>query len=364
MGKVVKTVLKVAAVAAVAYFAPAVAASVVGSAGLTGTVGALAGTAISAGVGAGMGKLIPGISTTEGLFAGGFAGAGKTGLFGGTSPTATAAGGAGVPATTAPIGGAVAPGTSFEAAFSPEYMSSLSSAAPAGVPQQGIGAALSGAAAKPTSVLTQGLGNVSKGIGGALGAVGLGGTAAGGGLNLGAIAPSLLGGALAGTPAGLKQLAAGQQAELQRAQQANAALTQQRLDQANQLISEAAYYDPEYMARQAAEAAAMRGGVQATEATRGLTGERLAAEQRRFKLGTAKNVGTAYQQGYGTGVGARTQTRQAGIQAIPTEYPMTNVTSAMASVNAARQAKAEEEQALGALFGQVLGQGKTTSLGA
>lgn len=356
MGKVVKTVLKVAAIAAIAYFAPPLAASIGGSVGITSALGT---TALAAGIGAGAGKLIPGISTSQGMFAGGFAGAGQSGLFGGASPIATATGGAG-----SPIGSAVAPGATFEQAFSPEYMSALQgSATPAvAAAPQGIGQALSSATAKPTSVLTGGVGNLTRGLGGALGAVGAGGS--GGGLNLGAMAPQLLGGALAGTPAGLKGLAAAQQAEFQRAQQANAALTQQRLDQANQLIADAAYYDPEYMARQAAEAAAMRGAVQATEATRGLTGERLAAEQRRFKLGTAKNVGTAYQQGYGTGVGARTQTRQAGIQSIPTEYPMASSAGAIAATDAARQAKAQEEAALGALFAQALGQSNTTSLGA
>jgi hypothetical protein len=144
----------------------------------------------------------------------------------------------------------------------------------------------------------------------------------------------------------------------------NAALTQQRLDEANKLIGEAAYYDPEYMGRQAAEAAMTRGGLQATEATRGLTGERLAAERRRFKLDTARTAGSAYQQGYGTGVGARTQVRQAGINALPTEYTLTNPSGAIAASNAARMGKAEEEAGLAALFGQVLNPGKTTSLGA
>ncbi len=52
MGKVVKTVLKVAAVAAISYFAPPLAASALGSVGVS---SALATTALSSAIGAGMG---------------------------------------------------------------------------------------------------------------------------------------------------------------------------------------------------------------------------------------------------------------------------------------------------------------------
>jgi hypothetical protein len=159
-------------------------------------------------------------------------------------------------------------------------------------------------------------------------------------------------------------MAKAQEAELARAQQVNAALTQQRLDEANKLIGEAAYYDPEYMARQSAEAAMIKGGIQTAEATRGLTGERLAAERRRMRLGTARNAGTAYQQGYGTGVGARTQVRQAGISAIPTQYPMTNPSSAMAADEYARATKANEAKKLGDIFSSVLYGNPATQLGA
>jgi hypothetical protein len=119
-------------------------------------------------------------------------------------------------------------------------------------------------------------------------------------------------------------------------------------------MGDANYYDPEYMGRQAAEAAAIRGGLQATEETRGLTGARLDAERRRFKLGTARNVGTAYQQGFGTGVGARTQTRAAGISAIPNEYPLTNPAGALYAQDAADKRKAATEKGLEELFGRVL----------
>jgi hypothetical protein len=134
------------------------------------------------------------------------------------------------------------------------------------------------------------------------------------------------------------------------------------MDQANKLIEEAGYYDPEYMARQAAEAAMIRGGIQETEGTRGLTGERLAAERRRYRLGTARTAGAAYQQGYGTGVGARLQARQAGIQSLPSQYPTTSAESSTALRDrlAADEARRTEEAGLAALFGQALGRPATT----
>jgi hypothetical protein len=158
-------------------------------------------------------------------------------------------------------------------------------------------------------------------------------------------------------------LAKAQQEELLRAQQANASLTQARLSEANKLINEAGYYDPEYMGRQAAEAAAIRGGLQATEETRGLTGARLDAERRRYKLGTARNVGTAYQQGLGSGIEARSKVRAAGISALPTEYPLTNPAGALYAQNAAGTARDTETQRLSALFAQALGRNKAKSAG-
>lgn len=359
MGKVVKTVLKVAAVAAISFFAPPLAASIGSSIGVTSALGT---TALAAGIGAGAGELA-GVGWKTGLMVGGLAGAGNTGLFGGKAPTV----GTGTPAppaadtafleqaTGGPLGppGAGAAGVGGVAGAAP-------AAAAAGAPTT-LGGALSAAGSNPLSVATGGLKNVTSGLGGALGAVGLGGAAAGGGA-LSNVAPVLLAAGLAGNPGGT--IAKAQEAELKRAQQVNAALTQQRLDQANQLIGEAAYYDPEYMARQAAEAAMTRGAVQATEQTRGLTGERLAAERRRMALGTSRTAGSAYQQGYGTGVGARLQTRQAGIQAIPNEYPMTSSASAIASAEAARQARAEEVKKLGDIFDTVLYGNAATQRGA
>lgn len=368
MGKVVKTVLKVAAVAAIAYFAPPLAGAALGSVGVS---SALATTALSSAIGAGMGEL-SGVGWKAGAFAAGLGGANQSGLFGGAAPAAgtagaapASAGAAGVPAAA----GAPAAGTSgmlspavtgvggqplgplTGGAINPAVGASATGAAAA---PQTLGQVLSGAAAKPTSVLTGGISNITKGLSGAMGAIGAGG------LNLGAVTPGLVAAGLTSTPGAA--ITRAQQAELARAQNVNAALTQQRLDQANKLIDAEAYYDPEYMARQAAEAAKIRGGIKEVEGTRGLTGERLAAERRRYRLGTARTAGSAYQQGYGTGVSARTQIRQAGIQAIPTSYPTTTGESntALANKFMADEARRSQEAGLAALFGQALNRPTTT----
>jgi len=360
MGKVVKTVLKVAAVAAIAYFAPPLAGAALGSVGVS---SALATTALSSAIGAGMGEL-SGVGWKAGVLAGGLGGANSSGLFGGAAPAAgtagaapASAGAAGVPA--AGTAGAALPGVEAYMATPGFTTAAAGEAAAAGATgaaaaPQTIGQALSGAAARPTSVLTGGISNITRGLGGAMGAIGAGG------LNLGAVAPGLAAAGLVGTPGAA--ITRAQQAELARAQNVNAAITQQRLDQANKLIDEAAYYDPEYMARQAAEAAKIRGGIQETEGTRGLTGERLAAERRRYRLGTARTAGSAYQQGYGTGVSARTQTRQAGIQSLPTEYPTTTGESSMTLADRFRadEARRSQEAGLAALFGQALNRPTTT----
>jgi len=386
MGKIVKTVLKIAVVAAIAYFAPPLAGKLAGAIGLKGAVGT---TLLSGALGAGAGQL-GGVGWKTGLLIGGFAGAGNTGLFGGKAAAKTAVAGTGPPAAgVAPLGNTTLSGITGASAGN-TALASLANAPigvglPATVGPAGFGSALSGAAgaaagagagaaavgpttlgqalgglkSNPASFIGGGVKNLTAGVGGALGTVGLAGAGSGvaGGTNFAAFAPALLAANLAGNPGAA--MAKAQEAELLRAQQVNAALTQQRLDQANQLYGEANYFDPEYMARQAQEAAMIKGGIQTAEQTRGLTGERLAAERRRMRLGTARSAGSAYQQGYGTGVGARIQTRQAGLAAMPTEYPLANPTGAIATSENAAKRRAGEEAGLSALFSQALGRRPT-----
>ena len=344
MGKIVKTVLKIAAVAAIAVFAPPVAAAIAGSVGISGAIGT---TLIAAGVGAGAGEL-SGVGWKAGLMAGGLSGANSSGLFGGAPPT----GGAGAAAPAAG-GAAGAPVDLVPTAMGGTAQYGAAAAAPtAAAAPATLGSTLSSFASNPLGTLGGGVKSMTTGLGGALG-----GLSSATGLNLSAVAPNLLAAGLVGNPGGA--LAKAQEAELMRAQQVNAALTQQRLDQANQLFREGEYSNPEFMGRQAAEAAMIKGGIETKEATRGLTGERLAAERRRMRLGTARTAGTAYQQGYRSGVGERLSTRQAGISAMPTEYPLTNPSGAIAAGNEASQARASQEAGLSKMFGQILGQRPT-----
>lgn len=337
MGKrVFKTVLKVAAVAAIGAFAPVLAPAVLSTVGIGAST--LATTVASAAIGAGLGE-ISGVGWKAGLLAGGLP---ASGLFGGAPAAGTTTAGTTTAGTTA--AGTTAAGTTAAGTAAATPAAGLTAGAlpsggaiPTGVAASGgtatltaapatLGTALSGAVANVGNTLTQGLRTV---------------------------APQVLAAGLTGSPG--TGLARAQEAELQRAQQTNAALTQQRLDQANRLIEEAGYFDPEFMGRQAAEAAMIRGGIQETEGTRGLTGERRAAEQRRYRLGTARTAGTAYQQGFNTGVQTRTGTRATGVGLIPTAYPMADVSSAIAAQNAAATQRAARTRGLSRLFGQALG---------
>lgn len=403
MGKAVKTVLKIAAVAAISYFAPPLAGAALNSLGVSSALGAtgtaLAKTALSSVIGAGMGELT-GVGWRTGLMAGGLGGAGSSNLFGGgvLPPTNAPAPGLGGPLSVGAAPAAGAAGAAPVAGVVPAAAPAAAAGAlPAAAPQT-LGQMLSGAVARPASIVTGGLSNLSQGLTGlsqgitgglntvgravglgtpaAAGAAPAAGAAAGplhtygaataapaaaaaGAPSLGQtlmsnVLPSMFAASLTATPGA--DLVAAQQAELQRAQDMNAALAEQRLAQAKQLFNEAAYYDPEYMARQAAEAAQVRGGLREVEGTRGLTGERRDAERRRFRLGTARAAGSAYQQGYGTGVSARMEARRAGIQAMPTGYPTTAGESSMALQNlfAADEQRRKEEEGMAKLFGQVL----------
>ena len=347
MGKVVKTVLKIAAVAAIAYFAPVLAPQLLGAVGVTGA-SALATTVTSAAIGAAAGEatglgwqtgLAAGAAGGSGLFGGGAAGAAP----GATAGTAGTAGTATLSSLTPGVqAGITSPSIAGGAFGSSAGLSTAAGTVAGAAPVAGAGLSAAGTTAAAAAPAT---------LGAKLGAAATQfGNAAATGLK--AAAPQLAASMLVGNPGGA--LAKAQQDELFRAQQANASLTQMRLSEAQKLAGESDYYDPDYMGRQAAEAAMIRGGIQTAENTRGLTGERLDAERRRYNLGTARTSGAAYQQGFNTGVGARVQTRSAGISAIPTEYPMTNPSGALYTRGAAYDEKAATEKGLSELFGRVL----------
>ena len=172
-------------------------------------------------------------------------------------------------------------------------------------------------------------------------------------------AGQLAGSALAGTGLSAEEQALldAQTDELRRLQQENQGLFRQRLEQAQNLIGESKYFDPEYFGLQRARRAQIAGARAKRAGLRGLTGESRAAEARRFDLATGRDVGTAFDQGYGTGVQGRLQTMQAGLSAMPTGFPssaneFSNIRSAYSAANERRR---QTQADVGSLFGSLTG---------
>lgn len=147
--------------------------------------------------------------------------------------------------------------------------------------------------------------------------------------------------------------------ELRRLQQENAALFAQRLEQAQALIGESKYFDPEYFGLQRARRAQIAGARAKRAGLRGLTGGAREAEARRFDLATGRDVGTAFDQGYGTGVSGRLQTMQAGLNMMPQSYPssMGDYTNIRQAYAAAEQRRGQQAKDIGSLFGSLTGRG-------
>jgi hypothetical protein len=152
-------------------------------------------------------------------------------------------------------------------------------------------------------------------------------------------------------------LLAQQREELEQLRTTNMGLFNQRLQAAQDLIGGAKYFDPEYFGLQSARRARLAGVQAEREGTRGLTGTRLAAEQRRYRLGTARNVGTAYDVGYGQGVSGRLNTMQVGLQLMPSSAPSSiSEATMLGSMYAARSNRRDAAAGnIGDLFGSITG---------
>lgn len=145
--------------------------------------------------------------------------------------------------------------------------------------------------------------------------------------------------------------------ELRQLQQTNASLFAQRLEQAQNLIGESRYFDPEYFGLQRARRAQTAGARAKRAGLRGLEGAAREAEARRFDLATARDVGSAFDQGYLTAVQGRLGTTQAGMQMMPTSYPSSSQEYAALSRaygGAATRAR-QTQQDIGNLFGSLTG---------
>jgi hypothetical protein len=171
----------------------------------------------------------------------------------------------------------------------------------------------------------------------------------------GQIAGSYIAGS--GLSAEEESLLAQQRAELEQLRTTNMGLFNQRLQAAQDMLGSAKYFDPEYFGLQSARRARLAGVQAEREGTRGLTGTRLAAEQRRYRLGTARNVGTAYDIGYGEGVSGRRGALQVGLQLMPSSAPSSISESTMLGNMYTNRANRRDSSVgnIGDLFGSITG---------
>jgi len=154
-----------------------------------------------------------------------------------------------------------------------------------------------------------------------------------------------------------KALLKAQTDELRNLQESNKALFDQKLQAAQDLIGESKYFDPEYFGLQRARKAQLAGAKAKRAGLRGLTGARRASEERRFDLATGRDTGSAFDQGFQTGITGRLQNMQAGLSGMPgyltgsgAEY--TNIYNQYA---AADKRAAERAKGAGELFGSITG---------
>lgn len=407
MSKAVKTIVSVVAAVAIPFAAPAIASSIGLSAAIGGAVGsatvgavlggAVTGAALGAVKGAvlgedvgrsalfgGIGGGIGGYTTTASAVTAPAGGAvGGTGLTvppagapAGASPYALAGGNTGL---TTPAGGAAASGTGLtvpgattasglttSGAGLSGAMTSVDYSLTAGVPHsQGLSVA-SGGTYSPT--LAAGMGATPTA---ALRTFGEALSRAGDAIKTKFTDPKALadltlraagqlaGSALAGTGMSAEEQALlnAQTGELRMLQSTNQALFNQRLEQAQNLIGESKYFDPEYFGLQHARRAQVTGAHAKRAGLRGLTGGAREAEARRFDLATSRDAGTAYDVGYGTGVSGRLQTMQAGLSQMPTSFPssMGEYSNLRQAYAGAAQRRSQQARDIGSLFGSLTG---------
>jgi hypothetical protein len=162
----------------------------------------------------------------------------------------------------------------------------------------------------------------------------------------------LAGSALAGSGLSPEEEALlGQQTEeLRQLQKTNQALFNQKLEQAQSLVGESKYFDPEYFGLQSARRAQTQGAVAKRAGLRGLTGDRRESEARRFDIESGRRTGTAYDTGFQSAISPRLQTRQAGLSAMTPATP-TSYAGLQGSYTAAALRQRQTQQDIGDLFG-------------
>lgn len=165
---------------------------------------------------------------------------------------------------------------------------------------------------------------------------------------------ALAGDGLSGEERGLLDA---QTAELRDLQKNNVALFNERLEQARGLIGESKYFDPEYFGLQRARRTQIAGATAKRAGLRGLEGGRRTAESRRYDLATARDTGTAFDQGFGAGIQGRLAATQAGLNMFPTSYPssLSGYEGLSRAYTLADARKQQTQRQIGSLFGSLTG---------
>ena len=382
MSKGVKTLISIGVALAIPYVAPIIASSTA----LAGVAATLGPTATSALVGAGLGAAgaaITGQDVGRGALMGGIGGgiggyaAAPSGAAA-AAPTSAAdaafleanlgamAPGAGMPVTAAPTLAAVAETPELAYGATPTGTVGLDTSGLAGATapapvQAGLSTATAPAAtaAGKTPTFTEALKQVPGQI-----AAKFKDPKALADLTLRA-AGQIAGSALAGSGLSPEEeaLLASQRQDLENLRQTNQQLFQQKLDQAQALLGEARYFNPNYFRQQAETAAKINIGRQQQAATRGQTGAQREFTERQYQLGAARVAPTAGLQAAGQAQQARLQTMQAGLSQIPTSGPTVDYSRLMAGYETADARRRKDQALIGELFGGLTGSQKSKSTG-
>jgi len=164
-----------------------------------------------------------------------------------------------------------------------------------------------------------------------------------------------------------KQLLDKQRQELETLRSTNQELFQEKLNAARQLVQDANYFDPEYFGLQRARQV-QQAGARVERETLGKIPQSKAglraAEQRRIRLGTGRDVGTAYDTGFMAAVDAQNRSRTAGLNLYPSTANLSTMGYAqnlMGMYDTAYKRKREGLEDVGTLFGTVTGGSKSRS---
>jgi len=150
-----------------------------------------------------------------------------------------------------------------------------------------------------------------------------------------------------------------QRQELEYLRSTNQELFKEKLAAAQQLVQGANYFDPEYFGLQRARQVQQAGAKVERERLAGIDPRRAnlrAAEQRRTRLATGRDVGTAYDTGFTAAVDAQTRARTAGLNLYPTApSTMGYAQNLMSMYGTADERARKRQEGIGALFGTITG---------